>query len=230
MRLFFKVENGFDPVDPEYASRYASREWQLCDKGNVEGTLDDIERRLGSLSDLRVLDMGAGPGQYTVAFALRGAFVTWHDPSRAYMRIAQEHAEASGVRCFWSLGFLEAASRFQGQPFDLVFCRGCWKYCVSDAAFARLMLKLTKPGGAAWIYANTADWHQRKYPSDSGLVTKSFKFVYMRSGLKLRYFMPPPGRVSSLLLRCGCVSHLEFDYTKDGSELIWLRRQAAFDN
>src|ERR1035437_1408983 len=212
MHLLYKVEDGFDPVDPEYASRYASAEWQNCEQGDVASTIDAIEGRIGPLAGLRVLDLGGGGGQYTVGFALRGASVTWHDPSRAYMKVAQDHAQKIGVRCSWSLGYLEAASRLRDEPFDLVFCRVCWYYCASDAQFADLIIKLIRPGGVAWIYSNTADWQQKKRGSDSGFVTRILGAVYRHTGIKFLYFMPPRGLVSSLFLRRNCVSHLEVDY------------------
>ena len=93
-----KLEDGYDPVAEEYAQTYPSKQWALYDKGEIESTITGLERRLGrSLADLRVLDLGGGPGHYSIGLAKRGAAVTWHDPSRAYMGIAKEHARQNGV-------------------------------------------------------------------------------------------------------------------------------------
>lgn len=220
LRYFHKVESGYDPVDPKYADFYADREW----KGEVENMVNGIEKRLGTLAGLRVLDLGAGPGQYSVAFALRGARVTWHDPSRAYLRIAQEHARQSGVTCEWSLGFLEAADGLKNQPFDLVFCRGCWYYCVSDARFADIVFRLVKPGGSAWLDIPTAAWQRVNQGKKAGFLLKMAWAIYRHTGLKIVYSMPEGGNICRLFCRYDSLKRLEFDLVNEAKELLWLQR------
>ncbi len=212
-------------MGPDYGARYASEEWKLCEEGCVARTIDRIEGLCGRLAGLRVLDLGGGPGQYTVGFALRGARVTWHDPSRTYMRIAQDHAREGGVSCEWSLGFLEAASRLQDNPFDLVFCRICWYYCISDAHFADLVLRLTKPGGAAWLDIPTADWARAqnaysRYPAR--LLFALYRWTGIKSGY---YFMPERGRITRILASRKSVKRLTVEYCPIGTELIWVERE-----
>ncbi len=221
----FKVEDGFDPVGPKYAEGYGSRAWQKdYEEGDVDSTMEGIERRLGTLKNLNVLDLGGGPGQFTVGFALRGALVTWHDPSRAYLTIAQEKAQKYNVRCTWSLGYLEVASRLRDKPFDLVFCRVCWSYCASDKKFADLIISLIKPGGAGWVLVNTAEGVRRRAPQPD-LVSKLSWLVYKHTGLKLHYHGPPKRYVSSLFLKQSCVREMETAFLTDGNERIWLRRE-----
>lgn len=64
---------GWDPVAPEYAGEYAESEWRNI---NV-GLIDRLEQRIGGFKDKRVLYLGGGPGQYSTAFARRGARVTY---------------------------------------------------------------------------------------------------------------------------------------------------------
>ena len=56
-----RVEDGYDPLDADYVSSYAAKEWNQYE--TVERTVQSIERRLGrSLAGLRVMDLGADPG------------------------------------------------------------------------------------------------------------------------------------------------------------------------
>ena len=143
----------------------------------------------------RILDLGGGPGQYSVLFAQRGADVTWHDVSREYESIARERAAAAGVTFRFSLGYLEDAQRFREQPFDLVFCRVCWYYARSDRAFSRQFYSLIKPGGVGYVECNTpafsqpTGWRRLQY-----WLNQNFWF-------KVGHPMPPHGRIARLLQR-----------------------------
>jgi len=88
----YRPERGWDPVPADYAQQYAEAVWRQVD----EAWLDVLARRIGGFEGKEVLDLGGGPGQYSVAFAKRGASVTWLDVSRNYMRIAQETAQGAG--------------------------------------------------------------------------------------------------------------------------------------
>src|SRR5207344_2220150 len=59
--------------------------------------LELIERHLGGLSGIRLLDMGCGLGESASYFALRGAKVTATDLSPEMLRIAGEVAARNGV-------------------------------------------------------------------------------------------------------------------------------------
>jgi len=131
LSLFHRPENGWDPVPAEYAKRYGEVEWSTLNVGLV----DQLERWIGGFKGKRVLDLGAGPGQYSVAFARRGAQVTWYDVSRNYQLIAQKRSAEAGVSLEFSLGYLEDAKRYVHNPFDLVFIRLAWYYCMNDLCF-----------------------------------------------------------------------------------------------
>src|SRR5690348_15498072 len=126
--LFHRVESGWDPIPQEYAQQYANFATTQVDTSLIE----HLERQTGGIRGKRVLDLGGGPGQYSVLFAQRGAQVTWHDISREYQSIAEARAAAGGVKISFSLGYLEDAARLRASSFDLVFCRVCWCYGRSD--------------------------------------------------------------------------------------------------
>ncbi len=214
-----KVEHGWDPVTRDYAADYAAWEWQQ--RQGIETVCAKIEGRMGGLAGKRILDLGAGPGQYTIAFAERGADVTWHDPSRNYLLIAQRKAADRNVRCTWSLGYMEEAGRLRERPFDLLFNRICWYYCASDRRFAALVIHLLKPGGSAWLDIPTADGARSRSAYAHWAIRAQFAF-YGLTGIKLRHFMPERGKILSLLARNPSVARIEADYSKPGSERIWL--------
>src|SRR5260370_2957744 len=91
--LLHRPEHGWDPIATQYAEGYAARATRDLDSTLV----DELDRRLGGVTGKTVLDLGGGPGQYSVAFASRGAHVTWHDISRNYQRIAAWNAAQHGV-------------------------------------------------------------------------------------------------------------------------------------
>lgn len=183
-----RPETGWDPVSPKHASDYAAGEWAYWET-DLPAYLDGIERQVGSFAGMEILDLGAGPGQYSVAFALRGASVTWHDVSHQYLAISQEKAREYDVadRIRFKLAYMEDAADLPAGSFDLVFNRISWYYCRNDAAFAKVIYRLVKPGGYAWIDC----------PHISYVSTKA-KLIYglnERLGIKIGHPCPPPGRL-----------------------------------
>ena len=135
------VGGGYDPVPLVHARSYTRTEWAAFNPAMV----DVLEARIGGFEGKRILDLGAGPGQFAIEFAKRGGKVTWHDISRNYLAIVKDLAATLGVELEYSLGYLEEASRLLDHPFDLVFNRICWIYCANDYAFARLIHGLIRP-------------------------------------------------------------------------------------
>ncbi len=176
-----------------YAQQYARHEWDHLDRELV-GT---IEKAVGGLHARRVLDLGGGPGQFSVEFARRGARVVWHDVSRNYRAIATEQAQTAGVEVEFSLGYLEDARKFLSVPFDLVFCRLCWYYCMDDRAFARLVYRLIIPGGAGYVESMTSETEKRagwrRIPS----------LLNHRLWIKVGHPFPPPSRIEWLFRSLG---------------------------
>lgn len=93
------------------------------------------------------MDLGGGPGQYSVAFARRGASVTWLDVSHNYLHIAQQKAHEADVEITFVLGYMDEAPRILGKQFDLVFNRVCFCYSWNDALFVAVIYRLMRLGG-----------------------------------------------------------------------------------
>src|SRR5260370_2239179 len=90
--LLHRVEDGWDPISPEYATEYDRFTSSAIDTRLVS-RLDSLS---GGLAGKHVLDLGGGPGHYSVLFAKSGARVTWHDVSREYEKIARKRADDCG--------------------------------------------------------------------------------------------------------------------------------------
>jgi 2-polyprenyl-3-methyl-5-hydroxy-6-metoxy-1,4-benzoquinol methylase len=204
------VAGGFDPVSATGALRYAEFEWAHFSPGLV----DELELRLDGLAGKRVLDLGGGPGQYAIEFARRGAQVTWHDISRNYLAVARDRAAALGVELEFNLGYLEEAARYLDQPFDFVFNRICWYYCVNDSEFARLVHGLVRPGGQAYI-----DNFIHHLPGGF----KPRYWLNAVAGVKIGHPVPPPGRLERLFLAFGDMD-LEVLQRSPRSERLLLTR------
>ena len=179
------VERGYDPVPAEHARQYTQTEWGLFNPSVV----DTLETKIGGFEGKRILDLGAGPAQFSIEFARRGGKVTWHDISRNYLAIVKELAAEHGVELEYSLGYMEEAARLLDRPFDLVFNRICWMYCANDFAFARLIHGLIRPGG--WGYINS----DYRFKDEVGALTRFRIAVNAKTGIKLGHIIPPPGRL-----------------------------------
>jgi 2-polyprenyl-3-methyl-5-hydroxy-6-metoxy-1,4-benzoquinol methylase len=205
-KLLHRYEDGWDPISPEYANEYAS-----LVPGGINMTL--LDNLSGGLAGKRVLDLGGGPGHYSVLLAKRGARVTWHDVSREYEKIARKHAEDCGVSLDFSMGYLEEAAKFGDNPFDLVFCRVCWNYCRSDRSFSRLVYRLIKPGGIGYIECNNT-----AFANPRGFLRLQYwlnRYVWWKIGHPL----PPHGRIAKLMQKYP-VTFMELDYNSDKSDIV----------
>ncbi len=211
--LLHRVESGWDPISREYAQDYAAFVASRVDVSLVES----LDTKLGGLRGRRVLDLGGGPGQYSVLFAQRGADVTWHDVSREYRNIAEARSNAVGVQLQYSLGYLEDAAKLGAGFFDLVFCRVCWCYGRSDRKFAHLIYSLLKPGALAYIECNTP-----AFSKPSGIR----KLQYWLNGVigwKIGHPMPPRGRIARLIQRYPIAS-LSLDYSSPLVDIVEFRK------
>lgn len=215
-----RPEKGWDPIPPAYAAEYSDRVWA---QGVDEAALDDLERRLGGFAGKRVLDLGAGPGHYTVAFAKRKALATWHDVSRAYRAIAGEKAAAEGVTIAFNVGDMDDAAGFYSEPFDLVFNRICWYYCRDDRAFAQTMFGLVKPGGIGYIDT----MHSGANPPGASMSLRLRTWLNDRFGIKIGHPYPPHGRIEELFRELPVESVLA-DYSDPSKDrVLFVKKRTA---
>lgn len=188
-----RPENGWDPVPLEHAARYGAAEWQTVD----DVLLEELEQWVGGFQDKRILDMGGGPGQYSVAFAKRGGQVTWHDVSRTYRDMAQEKAKQFAVtdKIQFSLGYMDEAPDLLSEAYDFVFNRLCWYYGLGDRSFAAVIYRMVSPGGFCYI-DTTHSGYKRGQLSASALLRT---WLNDTLAIKVGHPYPPHGRIARLI-------------------------------
>lgn len=203
--LFHRPERGWDPISAAYAAEYTEIQWS---QGVRESLLDELERWVGGFSGKRILDLGGGPGQYSVAFAKRNANVTWHDVSLEYRKVAETKANNANVHIEFSIGYMDAADKLHREPFDLVFSRVCWNYSFSDGSFADVFFNLIKPGGVGYVDAMNSGAGD---PNASWSV-QIRTWLNQQFAIKVGHPMPPHGRIAKLFMKKP-ISKILVDYS-----------------
>lgn len=138
LSLIQDPRKGYDPVPPEHAEKYFEEAYngQRFNQKTIEKLIQYID-----LSNSKVLDLGAGPGQYTKYFVEQGAETHYHDISKGYLQLFKEK--------FHDLEFtatLDYLDHFRGQ-YDLIFNNVCFNYCMDDSKFVKKIAQGLNPNG-----------------------------------------------------------------------------------
>jgi len=97
-----------------------------------------------------ILDVGGGPGQYSVHYARQGHTVTLLDLSGENVRFAKAKARQYGVKITALEGNALDLSRFPGNAFDAVFLMGPLYHLMNEESRLRALreaVRVLKPGG-----------------------------------------------------------------------------------
>jgi len=151
--------------DPDYVRRYyddyGEREWGRFEAGpdnpRAPANLVNLHlhrwylRRYVRAGD-HVLDIGAGPGRFTIELARRGAHVTVGDISPAQVALNEQKVREAGCEASVvqrSVMDVVDLSALPTNGFDAVVCYGGALSYVFDRADAAVgeLLRVTKPGG-----------------------------------------------------------------------------------
>lgn len=148
-----------EPFDREAIARvfdeYADAEWSRHETSPFARVSFHVHRHyLGRFvrPGDRVLEVGAGPGRFTIELVRRGARVTVVDISPKQLRLNEEHLAEAGLE-----GAVEARlladvldlSRLEDRAFDATVCYGgplSWVLDGADRALDEL-LRVTRTGG-----------------------------------------------------------------------------------
>lgn len=104
---------------------------------------------LGDLQGKRVLELGCGPGDYTIMLARRGAQVTAIDIAPASLGITRERAQANRVGQAVQTGRLAAETlAFAAESFDWVVGFGLLHHA-NPVALGPEIRRVLRPGGRA---------------------------------------------------------------------------------
>jgi 2-polyprenyl-3-methyl-5-hydroxy-6-metoxy-1,4-benzoquinol methylase len=181
-------------VDAQAANEYSQH---VDQKYSVTAEIDKLEHFCGGLRELTLLDVGAGPGNFSVECARRGASVVWHDISNNYRRIAADRAQRHGVTLEYSVGYLEDIAALAPRRFDVVFNRSSYFYSMDDRVLARRLYDAVAPAGCLAVFCIPTT----QYARSMGTRPNAREWLNSHLGLKIGHPMTPPGRVASLLAR-----------------------------
>lgn len=139
--LFSLIQNpqkGFDPIPRDYANTYfrEAHSGKRFDTKTLERLAKYIE-----LPNKKILDLGAGPGQYTKYFIEHGADTYYHDISAGYLQLFKEKFPMLKFKA--TLNYLDY---FEGQ-YDLIFNNVCFNYCMNDVKFINKIAQGLNPNG-----------------------------------------------------------------------------------
>jgi ubiquinone/menaquinone biosynthesis C-methylase UbiE len=121
-------------------------------EGRAQAMIDLLARRLGvaELTELRLLDVGAGFGALSIVFAIRGAQVTAVDPNTERMTVGSRAASRLGLAVAFQEGSAEDLPLGDGSV-DAVVMNNSLCYIVQSADRRRALseaLRVLRPGGA----------------------------------------------------------------------------------
>jgi len=145
--------------NPERAAsfydEYGEQEWTRFDDGRTPAPSLAVHlehlRRFVRAGD-RVLDLGAGPGRFTIELARLGADVAVADLSPRQLELNREHVSAAGLEervVERNLADVLDLSRWDDASFDVTVCLGGpLSYVLADAARGvSELVRVTRPGG-----------------------------------------------------------------------------------
>jgi SAM-dependent methyltransferase len=153
----------YDPSRPAaYFDEFGAREWTRFDEGGRSSPVSlEVHRhylhRFVRSGD-RVLDIGAGPGRFTIELAEIGARVVAADISKVQLRHNEENVRAAGVESAVLdrvVADVTDLSTFADGEFDAAVCYGGPLSYALDRAGEGVdeLLRVTRPGGHVLVSA-----------------------------------------------------------------------------
>lgn len=125
---------------------------------------------LGEVSQqqkLKILDVGTGPGFFSIILSQVGHDVTGIDSSKGMLEIAKKNAKKHGV---WPvLKIMDSQElNFEDHSFDLILSRNVTWTLKNPTAVYKSWHRILKPGGKLLIF--DANWHHHYF--DDALMTE----------------------------------------------------------
>lgn len=178
-----------------YYNRNAENEWErIADRPEFLLTCRFLDRMIRPGE--RVLDIGGGPGRYSIHLAGRGCAVTLLDLAEENVRLAEKNAREAGVTLNAAAGdalmageVLRERDLYPAGGFDAVLLMGPLYHLLEEEERVRSVeeaLSLLRPGGllCASFILNTADLQFRmKYPAASPILTDNPSELDFRAAL-----------------------------------------------
>jgi ubiquinone/menaquinone biosynthesis C-methylase UbiE len=126
------------------------------------GPLAPGERELGLLGDVsgkRIIEIGCGGGQNSIALTKWGATCVGVDPSAAQIAYAQQLALENGVEVQFVIGVAEDLSAFPDESFDIALSSYAFDYVTDLQRAYREAWRVLVPGGL-FVFCLSHPWFQ----------------------------------------------------------------------
>jgi SAM-dependent methyltransferase len=213
--LFNKPSKGWDPVPKEYALQYAEKSYNELDQNLVKKVLEFF----GDINQKVLIDLGAGPGQYAIAFSQLGAKVVWYDISKNYLDIAKERAAKANTRLDnYVLDYMDTLNL----RCDFLFNRVCYYYCINDRRFLKRIIASLNDHGKAYITLHNEDFihlKQHEYSYFTKLKINLTHFLNNATGIKIGHPHMSKKRIEQLF-RSFSLSSLDIEHDSVGTTTI----------
>jgi SAM-dependent methyltransferase len=152
----------YDPArTSSFYDVYGMEEWARLERsayGRLQAVIHNDFLREHIRSGMRVLDVGCGPGRFSISIARLGARVTLVDISRQQVLLARDHLSEAGLLESVDSIIVGDASRLSMLPdrrFDVVVCYGGALSYVGDRRrdAAAELVRLARPAGVLLVSA-----------------------------------------------------------------------------
>ena len=156
--------------------------------------------------DLKILDVGCGPGTITVDLASRvpSGFVYAIDPSPSVIEQARQHAKEKGVtNVRFEVGDIfdwKSLGGVEEDGFDVVHAHQVLQHLQDPLGAMKEMIRLTKKGGI--VAARDCDYGAMDwYPEHAGM--QKWKDLYIRVALGLKAYPNMGKMLHSVAMQAG---------------------------
>lgn len=123
--------------------------------------LDWIERHVGNLNELNVLDVGCGGGILSEGLASRGAHVTGIDLGDKALSVAKLHLYESNLSVNYEKIAVETLANQRPGEFDVVTCMEMLEHVPDPGSIIEACSRLVKPGGH--VFFSTLNRNPKSY-------------------------------------------------------------------
>lgn len=188
---FQDPRKGFDPVPKSYVENYfeEAHNGQRFDSKILERLTQYID-----ISNSKILDLGAGPGQYTKYFVEQGADTYYHDISKGYLDLFKN--KFPNIKFTATINYLDY---FTGQ-YDLIFNNVCFNYSMDDTAFVNKIALGLYPNGIYFGVLGNENFFNKKLSKSRFLLKIQF-LLNDRLGIKIGHPFTSRKRIKKLFTK-----------------------------
>lgn len=108
---------------------------------------EDKLKLIGNVKGKKILEVGCGGGQCSVAFAKQGAICSGIDISKEQLKYAELLAKKNKVKINFIHGTYQKLDKFKSANFDIVFSAFAFQYCPNISKLFKQIYRILKKNG-----------------------------------------------------------------------------------